>query len=353
MNNKLAARAVLLEQFEDEINVQKAIGRVISELGPEVIDEKKAVEWYAKFTAGDTDISEGSRPSDQFLLRNGTFLKWNRAIVSEFDFLKCLSRSNEIDNRFFPLIDRRFHRIFLVDTLHGIKKYVKVDCSNFTHAEIRRMLLRPIQFLNDNQVFGSISLNGSNEVTLFRGTLDSTTCTLNFNKMLQFELAFQWLSKWYTVEDKTKDQLLIVFLPFPSGPTQILTVNIKNDELTIVNKIEGPARLINATLRGDKLFGFEGRDTKNLIEFSLTDQTTRIHKIQNAEQFENIGYIADAQVWIGDLLFLGRGVGNTELTSIFVFDLVGLEWKKTKYEVRGWILEMSTNDGNQLNVHRH
>ncbi|KAI6195590.1 hypothetical protein M3Y94_01005100 [Aphelenchoides besseyi] len=38
-------------------------------------------------------------------------------------------------------------------------------------------------------------------------------------------------------------------------------------------------------------------------------------------------------------------------STIYMFDLLGLEWKKTKMEVRGSIREMSTNDGNQLNVH--
>ncbi|KAI6224084.1 hypothetical protein M3Y95_00846000 [Aphelenchoides besseyi] len=212
------------------------------------------------------------------------------------------------------------------------------------------MLRGSIHLLNDNHVFGAVLHQYSTSVTLFRGTLDFSTCTLNFNKMLQPELPYLRDSYWCTIKDTTKNQFLIVFLHDRSLPTCILTVNIRNDELTIVSTIEGPANLINATLRGDKLFGFEGRDTKNLIEFSLTDQTTRIHKIQKGEQFDNNGYMVNAHVWIGDVLLLRKC--NIDGTSTnFMFDLVGLEWKKAKYELKDRTIKgMSTNDGNHVNM---
>ncbi|KAI6220416.1 hypothetical protein M3Y95_01037800 [Aphelenchoides besseyi] len=106
-----------------------------------------------------------------------------------------------------------------------------------------------------------------------------------------------------------------------------------------------------STLRGDKLFGFQEWNTKNLVEFSLTDRTTRIHEVQQGDQFEHFGWVGKNHVWIGDVLLLGRNDRRMGTSTIYMFDLLGLEWKKTKMEVRGSIREMSTNDGNQLNVH--
>ncbi|KAI6222647.1 hypothetical protein M3Y95_00915800 [Aphelenchoides besseyi] len=125
----------------------------------------------------------------------------------------------------------------------------------------------------------------------------------------------------------------------------LITFGIINNQVTYKNTLEIPFSICCPTLRDDKLFGFERGYLKNLIEFSLTDQTSRKHKIQEENQPKDYWYIPNGHVWIEDELLVAVYNMKNDMSTILLFDFFGLKWKKTKYELKGRITDMSYSNG--------
>ncbi|KAI6223440.1 hypothetical protein M3Y95_00890500 [Aphelenchoides besseyi] len=104
-----------------------------------------------------------------------------------------------------------------------------------------------------------------------------------------------------------------------------------------------PFPVVFPTLQDDKLFGFKDYDLESIIEYSLTDQITREHKIEKYPVQYEYHITFNHHVWVGDKLLVGVNHRDwTHLMSkIILFDMVDLKWKKTNYEMKGFIIGLS------------
>ncbi|KAI6204243.1 hypothetical protein M3Y94_00650200 [Aphelenchoides besseyi] len=200
-DERLLTRAILLEQFESDVNVKMAMKRVTDELGPKRINKRTAKKWYKRFRKGEMDLTvdpiswfeqvkslgkvhaEIFAVDDLALLNNGTLLVSNRALVYRFADYDWLCKIHDNEERF--LIYYNDDKTFVLDPFHGIKKIVEFDWSSIGSRMVEqiRFYLESLYFLETNKVVGTVHLF-KGQTWLFVGTFDLSSCVLKFDKRI-------------------------------------------------------------------------------------------------------------------------------------------------------------------------
>ncbi|KAI6210392.1 hypothetical protein M3Y96_00323300 [Aphelenchoides besseyi] len=334
MEVKLTARVMLLEQFKNGIDVDTAVKHVSVEVGPEVIDGQEATGWYQQFQNGNFNVSDWSSEADQELIKNGTFLQSERSIVHRF--------GDRWRGNLIATIDR-FHVLgyspeyFLLDSFSGTQKKIDFEClpvalEGIQMNDLKSFCLNKIVFLDDGRLLATIRHFDLDITTLSVGTFDFNNCVMKFKATIRLD---QLANHELFVDEK------VSILLDARESFNISTINLDDDNIRLENAIQIPRKLRFPRLCGSKLYGFNEinpLDANTLVEFSLTDQTLKEHKIEQRNQLNQMVNYLSEYIWVNNKLLLAPFDEEGKTTTMLLqFDLVDMKWTKTNMEVKGTV----------------
>ncbi|KAI6220756.1 hypothetical protein M3Y95_01029800 [Aphelenchoides besseyi] len=331
---RLQAKAVLLEQFNDEVDFNIAIFRVIGELGPTAIDEEEARECYAKFA----NETPSSLEADQELI-SGRFLRNQRAIgfrTSQSLGVGCNVYGT--GGRFQLFTTYTEHCV--VDTFHGIKKTIELDWSEIPNERVYEVNFSHAAFINNNVVLGVVN-EYFHPDAMFLVTFDLVNCVVKFRKKVDVGVMSQHLF--------VNNMSMSILTNSGRGkPAKYSIIDMSNFTLETTELSEP---LCFPLLSDNKLYGFRCSsevDTKKLIEIQMTDGTRKEHEVDKRDLETNEILFCNEHVWIGNKLLVAQTTTH-ETSTNYELDIWTMKWTKSNIQVDGCVQKFSM-DSNVLNV---
>ncbi|KAI6209008.1 hypothetical protein M3Y96_00175500 [Aphelenchoides besseyi] len=244
---QLYGRSILLEGYENGLNVDVALKRVNHELGSNGMSDDVAFEWYTEFANGNKGICKMASKANKKLIANGTFLPSQRAsfasAYSDGHLRLNLCRLNGTDGRFQVYFSHG--KNYVVDMFHGTTKRQ----SGFRNPIARLVCIK----------IKTVQLPYCRDYWLFETSI-----------------------------------LLHLYAEDSMRFAEI------NDDLVLVNPIDLPFKLYLSTIRDNNVCGFYYElgaiDVNKYVEFSLIDRTRKEFSIKRENLLERHIYALEGKV---------------------------------------------------------
>ncbi|KAI6220568.1 hypothetical protein M3Y95_01054100 [Aphelenchoides besseyi] len=340
---ELYARSILLEQFENGMNIKKALERVIAEIGPNAMKKRKAVEWYKHFETGNLEIADDASEEDQTIIKNGNYLKFQRSLICK---RKLSSKNRKLtnygtDGRYFLYYSPTLCCYAVFDVFHGTKRELKFDWSAITTKNDRRILVN-VYFLDNGRVLVAMC-NMYNSTQMFLGTFNFADATLKYERMLEIssignrrymdnQPSLLWCNWKFNlkmfaninIEDLSLENTSVIRHDSTKHP---LSLQIREGENWI-------GRLGFPVLRDDKLCRFKYGAGKKLVETSIVDGTKKELAVENENRLKLKRCKLFQHWYAGDKLFVVPNcTDNNSIAIVHEFNYRTLKWSQTNMNV--------------------
>ncbi|KAI6228251.1 hypothetical protein M3Y95_00602900 [Aphelenchoides besseyi] len=339
LENQLYARAILLEEYRNGTEVEKAVERVQAELGPNSIGED-ATNWYKLFQSGNEKIAESADVADCYLVENGTFLRSKRSLVTQIAYNSLMCRTYGLGRR-FQIVSDVTQENWIVDTFNGHRKLIRIDLVPIDHSTKSDFFkLEIMYFTGRSTVCGVVYSFKLHAQFWFMGTFD------DINIFLRIELWDYLAMNQLTLYTQAQSAILEGFSDrhFHSS-----NVDLATGRLSVLNSIDMQYKIWSPIRRNDKLFGFPYENethinTKKLYELTFIDGSKIEHEIEEKNKVEiEVGWCSS--LWIDDQLLVGVYDPHKYVSTVYKFDISQMKWTKTTIEVKNKIEAMTVDDG--------